>query len=159
MLLSGWKQRALRTNIAVVTINFLYGCTLIRFGSPLTIVTNQGINFINDAIKYLTNHCLLKHVNSTTYYLQVESTNKVLGTLLTKLISENKINWDEHLSTMLFSYIIVDKVTTWYTPYQLVYELHPLMPIKYILQVVGGNERDNTSMRVLTRVIVELEKL
>ncbi len=92
MLLSGWKQRALRTNIAIVTTNFLYGCTLTRFGSPLTIVTHQGINFINDAIKYLTNHFLLKHVNSTTYYLQVESTNKVFGTLLTKLVSENKIN-------------------------------------------------------------------
>jgi hypothetical protein len=59
---------------------------------------------------------------------------------------------------MLFSYIIVDKITTWYTPYQLVYELHPLMPIKYILQI-GGNERDSTSTRVLTCIIVELEKL
>jgi hypothetical protein len=106
----------------------------------LTIVIDQGVQFINDAIKYLIDHFILKHMSSTTYYLQrngqVESTNKVLGTLLTKLISENKTNWDEHLSTMLFSYKIVYKVATWYIPYQLVYGLHPLMPIDYILCVV-----------------------
>jgi hypothetical protein len=52
---------------------------------------------------------MLKHVNFTTYYTQGngqdESTNKLLGTLLTKLVSENKTDWDEHLSIMLFSYI------------------------------------------------------
>ncbi len=41
---------------------------LTRFGCPLTIGTDQGDHFNNDAIKYLTNHFLLKHVNSTTYY-------------------------------------------------------------------------------------------
>jgi hypothetical protein len=35
---------------------------------PLTIVTNQGVHFINDVIKYLIDHFLMKHVSSTTYY-------------------------------------------------------------------------------------------
>jgi hypothetical protein len=85
-------------------------------------------------------------VSSTNYYPRgnghVEFTNKVLGTFLTKLISDNKTNWDEDLSTMLFSYKIASKVATWYTPYQLVYGLHPLMPIEYIVPIVGGNERE-----------------
>ncbi len=108
----------------------------------MIIITNQKIHLINDAIKYLTNHFLLKRVNSTTYYLQgngyVESINKVLGTLLTKLVSENRTNWDENMSTMLFSYKITYKVATKYIPYQLVYGLHPLMPTKYIVSVVSG---------------------
>jgi hypothetical protein len=49
---------------------------------------------------------------------------------------------------MLFSYRTAYKVVVWYTPYQLVYGLHPLMPTKYIVLVVGGNEKDNTPMRV-----------
>jgi hypothetical protein len=60
---------------------------------------------------------------------------------------------------MLFSYINAYKVATWSTPYQLVYGLHPLMPIGYIMLLVGGNERDTTSMRVLTIKILKLEKL
>jgi hypothetical protein len=55
----------------------------------------------------LIDHFLLKHMKSTTYYPQgngqVESINKVFGTPLTKLVSENIIDW-EHLSMVLFSY-------------------------------------------------------
>jgi len=120
----------------------------------LIIVTDQGIHFINDPIKYLTNHFLMKHVNFTTYYPQgngqVESINKVLETLLTKLVSENIIDWDEHLSIVLFSYKTTYRIVTWYTPYQLMYGLHPLMPTEYIIPIGGGEERDNTLVKVLT---------
>jgi hypothetical protein len=64
-----WVElRALRTNTTTIITNFLYKCILTRFGCPLITVTNQGVHFINDAIKYLTDHSLMKHVNSTTYY-------------------------------------------------------------------------------------------
>jgi hypothetical protein len=46
-----------------------------------------------------------------------------------------------------------------YTPYQLVYGLHPLMPIDYIVPVVGGDEKDSTPVRVLISIIIELKKL
>ncbi len=39
------------------------------------------------------------------------------------------------------------------------YGLHPLMFTEYIVLVVGGNERDSTSVRVLTNKITKLEKL
>jgi hypothetical protein len=65
-----------------------------------------------------------------------------------------KAYWDEHLS-----YIIVYKIIAWYTPYQLVYGLHPLMSTEYIVLVVSGNEKDNTLVRILTNKIIELEKL
>jgi hypothetical protein len=154
------EAKALRTNIVV---NFLYECILTKFGCPLTIVIDQGVHFINDAIKYLIDHFLLKHVSSTTYYPQGngqdESTNKVFGTLLTKLVSDNTTDWDEYLSTMLFSYRIAYKVAIGYAPYQLLYGLHPLMPTKYIALVDGGNERGHTLVRVLISRIIKLEKL
>ncbi len=62
------ETKTLRTNTTVVTTKFLYDCILIRFGCPLTIVTNWGIHFINVVIKYLTDHFLLKHVSSTIYF-------------------------------------------------------------------------------------------
>jgi hypothetical protein len=31
---------------------------------------NQGTHFINDAIKYLTNHFILKHISYNVYYPQ-----------------------------------------------------------------------------------------
>jgi len=62
------ETRALRTNTIVVIENILYECILTRFGCPLTIVTDQGVHFINDAIKCLTYHFLMKYMSSTTYY-------------------------------------------------------------------------------------------
>jgi hypothetical protein len=64
------EARALKTNTTTVTTNFLYECILTKFRCPLTIITDQGVHFINDAIKYLTNHFLMKHVSSKTYYPQ-----------------------------------------------------------------------------------------
>jgi hypothetical protein len=49
---------------------------------------------------------------------------------------------------MLFSNKTTYKVAIGYTPYQLVYGLHPLMPTKYIIPIASGNERDNIPMRV-----------
>jgi len=90
------ETRALKTNTIVIIAKFLYECILTKFGCPLTIVTNQGVHFIDDAIKYLTYHFLMKHMSCTTYYLQgngqVESTNKVFRTLSTKLVNENIID-------------------------------------------------------------------
>ncbi len=87
------EVKALHTNITVVTTKFLYDHILTRFGCPLTIVTNQGTHFINDVIRYLINHFILKHINSTVYYPQgngqLESTNKIFNTLVTKLVNEN----------------------------------------------------------------------
>jgi len=40
-----------------------------------------------------------------------------------------------------------------------VYGLHPLMPIEYIVLIVGGNQRDSISVRVLTNRVSKLEKL
>jgi len=33
------------------------------------------------------------------------------------------------------------------------------MPTKYIVLVVGGNERNNIPLKVLNNIIIELEKL
>jgi hypothetical protein len=61
---------------------------------------------------------------------------------------------------MLSSYKTTYKVATRYTPYQLAYGLHPLMPIEHIEHIVAGEEhRDNTLVRVLTSKVSKLEKL
>jgi len=87
------EVRALHTNIVVIITKKLYDHILTQFGCPLTIITDQGTHFIDNYIIYLTDHFMLKHTSSTIYYPQgngqVESTNKVFDTLLTKLVNEN----------------------------------------------------------------------
>ncbi len=46
-----WMEaKALHMNIIVVTIKLIYKLIFTWFGCPLTLVSDQGIHFINDAI-------------------------------------------------------------------------------------------------------------
>jgi hypothetical protein len=83
--------------------------------------------------------------------IQVESTNKVFETLLTKFVNEKNNDGDEHMSIILFSYQIAYKVVTSHTPFQLVYGLHPLLPTKCMLSSRPGEHVDPKHVRVLVR--------
>jgi hypothetical protein len=125
------EAKTLRTNMTMITTQFLYKFILTQFSCPLMLVSDQGMHFINDAIQILTMNFLFKLTSSITYYpqgnSQAESTNKVIGLLLTKLMNEKHNDWDKHLHIILFAYWTTFKVTTRYTPFQLIYGLHPLM--------------------------------
>ena len=106
------EARALRTNTAAVTAKFLYGNIVTKYACPLELVIDQGSHFINEAIRDLTDSFLIKHKTSTTYYPKgpkgnehAKSTNKVIGNMFTKLVSERKTDWDQHLPTILFAYV------------------------------------------------------
>jgi hypothetical protein len=75
------EAQALHTHTIVMIVKFLYEHILICFGCPLTIFIDQGTHFMNDTIKYLTDHFILRHTNSNVYYPQGNNqarfTNKV----------------------------------------------------------------------------------
>jgi hypothetical protein len=59
------EARALHTNIIIKIAKFLYEHIFTIFGCPLTIEINQGIHFINDAIRYHIDHFIVRHISST----------------------------------------------------------------------------------------------
>jgi hypothetical protein len=66
---------------------------------------------------------------------------------------------DEHLLTMCFSYKIIYKVATWYTPYRLVYGLHPLMPTIYVMLTFSGDHKDANIVKIFINQLTKLKKL
>jgi hypothetical protein len=57
------EAKALKTNIVIVTSRFLYEYIPTKFGCPLTIIIDQGVDFINDIIKHMAKQFILKHVS------------------------------------------------------------------------------------------------
>jgi hypothetical protein len=88
MPLNGWKQKLCApTQLLLLRSFYMTTCALGLVAHwPLLSI----IHICNDVIHYLTNHFILKHINSTIYYPQgngqVEFTNKVFCTLFTKLV-------------------------------------------------------------------------
>ena len=71
-------------------VNFLYEDIFTRFGVPREIVTDQGSQFTSNMVEKMMEEYKVKHKKSTPYHPQangqVESTNKVLESIITKTV-------------------------------------------------------------------------
>eukprot|EP00253_Pinus_taeda_P022942 PITA_22942 len=83
----------------------------------------------------LTDQLGLHHDSSTPYYPQanglVEAINKVLVTMIRRIIGIHRSNWHNMLFLALWAYRTSDKTSTGFTPFQLVYGLEAVLPIEY----------------------------
>jgi hypothetical protein len=82
----------------------------------------------------LTKRLGLRHENSTPYYPQdngqVEAINKVLITMLQRIIGIHKTSWHMMLFSTLWVYQTSVKSTTAFTSFQLVYGIKIVLPIE-----------------------------
>ncbi len=80
----------------------------------------------------------------------------MISSFLTKLVNENRTEWDEHIDTILYVYHIAFKVTTRHTPFQLVYGLYLLMLMEYILPISNSHlDRNFFPISILTMAKLE----
>lgn len=61
----------------------------------------------------------------------MESTNKMLESILTKTIQLHHKDWADKLLEALWAYHITWRNMTSHTPYELVYGKHVLLPIEF----------------------------
>ena len=82
----------------------------------------------------LTDQLGLRHDSSTPHYLQanglVEAINKVLVTMIRRIIGIHKTNWHSMLFLALWAYQNSVKTSTGFTPFQLVCGLEVVLPIE-----------------------------
>jgi hypothetical protein len=113
---------------------FIFNHIITRFGIPQSIVTDHGSHFRNFMMSELTEKLGLRHENSTPYYPQangqVEAINKVLITMLRRIIGIHKMSWHTMLFSALWAYRTSMKFSTGFTPFQLVYGIEVILPIE-----------------------------
>jgi hypothetical protein len=133
------EARALRDYIAKNTIKFIYENIITRFGCPTHFINDQGRHFINKTIEILMAKFMIVHHKLTTYYPQgngqVELTNETLGKILAKLINVIHNDWDVMIFKTLRAYQTTYKVTTQFTPFELVYGTQPIMLVEFTIPI------------------------
>ena len=76
---------------------FLFNHIIARFGVLQSIVTDHGSHFYNQMMEEMSAKLGFHHENSTPYYPQangqVEAINKVLKTILRRMVGDHKSNW------------------------------------------------------------------
>eukprot|EP00253_Pinus_taeda_P016303 PITA_16303 len=114
---------------------FLYEDIFTRFGVPREIVTDQGAQFTSRMMEKLMEEYKVKHRKSTPYHPQangqVESTNKVIEGIITKIVHLHRRDWVERLFEALWAYRTTWRNITGHTPYELVYGKEVLLPIEF----------------------------
>jgi transposase InsO family protein len=90
-----------RNAIDAVVINFLEENILSKFGYPRKIVINNAQEFKSMAMISFCQKFNIILGHSTACYLQgnglVESSNKIMTTVIKKILTENKKMWHIHL--------------------------------------------------------------
>jgi hypothetical protein len=121
-------------NTGKIAALFLFNHVIARFGVPQAIVTDHGSHFRNFMMFELTKKLGLRHDNSTPYYpqanVQVEAINKVLITMLRRMIGIHKTSWHTMLFSALWAYWTSVKSATGFTPFRLVYGVESILPIE-----------------------------
>jgi hypothetical protein len=121
-------------NTGNTTALFLFNHVIARFGVPQAIVTDHGSHFRNFMMSELTEKLGLRHDNSMPYYPQangqVEAINKVLITMLRRMIGIHKTSWHTMLFSALWAYRTSVKSTTGFMPFRLVYGMEAILPIE-----------------------------
>jgi hypothetical protein len=113
---------------------FLFNHIIAHFGVPQAIVTDHSSHFRNFMMSELTEKLGLRHDNSTPYYPQangqVEEINKVLITMLRRMIGIHKTSWHTMLFSALWAYWTSVKSATRFTHFWLVYGVEVILPIE-----------------------------
>ena len=86
---------------------FLFNHIIAIFGVPQSIVTDHESHFQNQMMVELSTELVFHHEKSTPYYPQangqVEAINKVLKTMLCRMVGDHKSNWHQTLFSVLWA--------------------------------------------------------
>lgn len=118
-----------------VLVDFLFTEIFTRFGVAREIVSDNGSHFISNLVQGVMEKYKIWHRTSTPYHPkpngQVESTNKVIESILTKMVNMNEKDWVDKLPKELWIYQTTWRNNMGHTPYELVYGKQVILPIEF----------------------------
>jgi hypothetical protein len=156
------EARATRKNDASIAGRFLFENILMRFGAPWELVSDRGLHFINDIIKIITQQYQISHRLTTPYNPKAngltERANGIIGSILRKIVSAHKTDWDNKLASAVYAYNTTEKSTTGKSPYYLVYGQNPLsivgMELPTVIRLQDGPDQVGEYVNRLQKIEV-----
>ncbi|KAN0015042.1 hypothetical protein ACTFIU_001364 [Dictyostelium citrinum] len=141
-----WPEAFFTTNQEAETVaRVLVEQIFFRFGAPKRIVSDRGTNFLSKVIEQVNTLFGIKKLSTTSYHPQIngltENFNKTLITMLKNFVTtENYGEWPSILRALLFAYRTIVHSSTGFSPFYLLFNRQPRLPIDTFLRVNYNNE-------------------
>ena len=137
------KAFAVPSSEAPRVANILVNEILARHGSPCTLLSDRGSNFLSSVMKEVCKSMDTRKTQTTVHHPQtdglVERFNSTLAEGLSMYVSTHQKDWDQHLPMILFAYRVSPNVTTRESPFYLLYRREPRLPIDVSLVMPSAN--------------------
>ena len=155
--LTKWPEaKAVKDKRAETIATFVTDEIICRHGVPNELTSDNGKEFDNQLMRYISKRAHVKHIFTSTYHPQangqVERMNQTLVNTLRKLANDKPHVWDEHVQSALFAYRTTPHSTTKFTPFYLLHGFEAVTPLNRNLAKIG-NEKD---LKKRTGQIIEI---
>ena len=162
--LTKWVEaKAAVKNDACTMERFLYENIFMCYGLPIELVSDQGTHFNNEVIEYLLKEFMVIHHKSAPYHPQdngqSKSTNKVLCTVLTKVVEGSCSDWEQKLNSVLWAYRTTYKTSINSMPYEPVFGLNAILPIDFLIRTLQVATSLGWTVHELSDRVEALERL
>ncbi|GFX51195.1 retrovirus-related Pol polyprotein from transposon 17.6 [Trichonephila clavipes] len=129
----------LRKASAQAIANALFDNYIARNGAPISLISDNGPQFISDVFEQLDSHRLdIKHMKTVTYRPQANLTERVnrnLVQMIASFVEENHENWDQFLHVFAFALRTAVNETTNITPPELFLRNKIITPFSKLINV------------------------
>ena len=138
-----------RYTLAVVTkdqtaktiAKVLYERFITVFGVPAKLLSDWGANFTLVLVEKLCAVFGIQKCQTTAYHPQcngqVKHFYQMLFRMIGKLVSDKKVQWEQHLPELLQVYNSTRSVVTHYSPHYLMFGRHPCLPVDFYFSTKG----------------------
>ena len=131
---TGWPvAQAVEDATSETVIDFIHTRIFALSGIPHEILTDNGQNLVSNAMETYLRPTEVRHRKTTPYHPQtngkIERFNGTIGKMLAKyLFGKSVRHWDEYVEQALFAVRIRTHATSKYSPFFLLYGIHPRLP-------------------------------
>ncbi|GFY20249.1 retrovirus-related Pol polyprotein from transposon 412 [Trichonephila clavipes] len=138
----------LRKASAQTIANAFFNTYIARYGAKISLISDNGPQFISDVFEHLSHRLDIKHMKTVTYRPQsnlTERVNRNLVQMIASFVEENHENWDQFLHEFAFALRTAVNETTNKTPAELFLGRKIITPFSKLINVtedakyVGNN--------------------
>lgn len=134
------EARVVMRETKKVVADFIFEEIFARYSTPREIVSDGGLLFTSHMIGKLMQKYGVKHRVTTPYHPQengqVESTNKILDNILTKIVASHSRDWAQKLPKSLWAYRKTWQKKTGFSPFELFYGKSHLFLVEFEISML-----------------------